>query len=252
MVSLIRPQLICIVALLSLISADAWRPALGADPVMNDRSIADALSPAKRTGTKRASRDDQDVKGQSEKGQSEQRALELVSNHLPELGKLLQRLKSDNQRQYDLAIRDLAKSAKRLEYAKSRDEELYEIEVELLKSQASVKILAAKLKVRDSESGRKQLRQSVQRQLSAEIAKADYTVRLLKERADRAQEQLTAAKNRMGSLKQDSSVQLEKKYSVLLRNAGRLKPENGKKAAKSKSNNAAKAKPSAAKKPTKE
>jgi hypothetical protein len=242
MVNRIGSQPICIAALLALIAVDNWRPAAGADPVVNAKSVADALSPAKRTGSKRASADNQ----------SEQRALELVSNHLPDLGKLLQRLKSDNQRQYDLAIRDLAKSAKRLEYAKSRDEDLYEIEVEILKSQSSVKILAAKLKVRDSDSGRKQLRQSVRRQLNAEIAKADYTVRLLKERADKAQEQLSAAKKRMDSLKQESDVQLEKKYSVLLRNAGRLDPDGTKKTAKSKSNNAAKAKPAAAKKSNKE
>ena len=174
------------------------------DPVVNATSLADANPASKRATKKRI-----EVEPQAEKS-----ALELVDEHLPELSVLLQRLKADNVRQYDLAIRDLSRSAKRLESARNRDEELYELEVELLKSQSNVKILSAKLKVRDSDLDRQALRKAVQRQLDAEIAKADYAVRTLKERAERAQQQLSAATERMQSLHDNSSTQLDKKYAT--------------------------------------
>ncbi|MGB7343124.1 MAG: hypothetical protein WBD20_02830 [Pirellulaceae bacterium] len=183
----------------------------GADPVVNASSIAD-LNPG--DGNEKAKRPALDR-------EIEQRAQALVKQHLPELGKLLSRIQTDNPRQYELAIRDLAKSARRLESAKSRDEELYEIEVELLKSQSSLKLYAAKLKVRDNEDDRQALRKSAQRQLNAEVARAKYNVRILAERAQRAQQQLSAANDKLNSLEENSESLLEKKYVSLLRSVGR-------------------------------
>ena len=146
----------------------------------------------------------------------------LVQDHLPELKKLLENLKKENPRQYDAAIRDLAKSARRLTTIKNRDEEWFEIEVEMLKTQSSIKLLTAKLKVRDSQADRKLLRDTAKRLHQAELAKAQYNVRYLQERADKAQQQLSTAKTRLESIEDNSESRLEKSYLGFLKNAGRL------------------------------
>ena len=114
--------------------------------------------------------------------------------HLPELDAVLARLRSDQSREYDRAIRDLAKSARKLEVARNRDEQLYDLEVELLKAQNQVNLLTAKLKVRDSQSDRDHLRSSAARLQQAQIARAEYDLEQCRDRYERAKQQLDAAK----------------------------------------------------------
>ena len=151
-------------------------------------------------------------------------ATQLVSAHLPELKPVLKHLRSEEPRQYDVAIRDLARSARRLETAKKRGEELYEIEVELLQAQSNAKLLTAKLKVRDSESDRKRLREAAKRLHHAELARTQYEVKSLQERLKKTQQQLTAASGRLTAKQDNQDDQLEKSYLNFLRKAGR-KPE---------------------------
>ena len=149
-------------------------------------------------------------------------ATQLVETHLPDLKPVLNHLRTDDPNQYNLAIRDLAKSARRLETSKKRDSELYDIDVELLQAQSSVRLLAAKLKVRDNQADRKRLREAAARLQQAELARAKFDVRVLQERLERTQKSLTAAQLRLAS-KQASD--LEKTYTGLLRKAGR-KPDD--------------------------
>ena len=53
--------------------------------------------------------------------ETEAKAVGLVNAHLPELKDVLKRLRADQPREYDRAIRDLAKSSRKLELAKNRD-----------------------------------------------------------------------------------------------------------------------------------
>ena len=186
--------------------------------VVNDRSVADAGSKADKAKTDtaqpapaaKAAKADRDLDGA---------ATHLVETHLPELKSVLAHLRSQQPREYGLAIRDLAKSARRLEAAKNRDQRLYDIEVELLQAQSDAKLLTAKLKVRDNEPDRKQLREAVQRLQQAEIARAKYEIRTLRERLRKTQQLLDAAESRL-TTKQDQD-QLEKSYLNFLRKAGR-------------------------------
>ena len=191
-------------------------------PTINSRSLADASDATKQTG-KSKTKSKATAKPRVDQ-KTEQIALSLVNEHLPELKKLLSSLKKDDPRQYDLAIRDLVKSARKLDQAKNRDEELFEIEVEMLKTQSNVKLLAAKLKVRDSESDRNLLRKAVERLRNAEISKAEYNVRYLADRLERAQKLHTAAKNRLDSIKRNKDAAIEKSYTTLLKNAERATP----------------------------
>jgi hypothetical protein len=140
---------------------------------------------------------------------------------LPELKPVLDHLRSDDPHQYNLAVRDLAKSARRLEAAKHRDQQLFEIEVELLQAQSSVRLLTAKLKVRDSQTDRQSLRKAVSRLQEAELNRTRYDIQMLKERLDRTKKSLDAAEQRLGAKQDNFRDQLEKSYLGLLRKAGR-------------------------------
>lgn len=153
--------------------------------------------------------------------ETESKAIGLVKAHLPELNDVLDRLRADQPRQYDRAIRDLAKSVRKLELAKNRDELLYEIELELLKAQNQVNLLTAKLKVRDSQPDRKKLRDSVARLQQSHVARIQYDVELYRQRLARAKQQFDAAGKRLEAKQSDSQQQLEKTYLGLLRKAGR-------------------------------
>lgn len=153
--------------------------------------------------------------------QAEAKVNALVQSHLPELRRVLDRLRTDEPRQYARAIRDLAKSARKLELAKKRDERLYDIEVELLKSTNQVNLLTAKLKVRDNRANRKELRLAAQQLLEARAARATYDVELFRDRLQRTEKQLNAAQKRLDEGRRDPQKTLEKTYRQLLRDAGR-------------------------------
>ncbi len=146
---------------------------------------------------------------------------QLVDVHLPELRPLLERLRHDQPRQYALAIRDLSRSARRLENIQKRDLELFRQEVAVLKARTQVKLLTAKLKVRDNDDDRQQLRAAVARQHHAQRERLRYEVQSLEQRIQRAQKQLASAKQRLDEKQPDNETQIEKVYAGLLRKAGR-------------------------------
>lgn len=179
----------------------------------NERSVAENTANQKKKTPERPV-------GKTDSGE-ERAATQLVQSHLPDLKPVLDHLRSDDPRQYNLAIRDLAKSARRLETSKTRDQELYDIELELLQARSSVQLLTAKLKVRDNQSDRKSLRAAASRLQQAELSRAKYDVRVLQERFDRMQKSLDAATQRLAMKETNVEEQLETSYLGLLRKAGR-------------------------------
>lgn len=173
----------------------------------NSKTVADS-GEAKRKQTAQPAVDQE----------TEAKALKLVQAHLPELKDVLKRLRVREPREYDRAVRDLVKSARKLEQAKNRDERLFDLEVELLKSQNQVNLLTAKLKVRDSKTDRKKLRESLDRLNTAQVLRAQYDVDVYTERLERAQKLLEVAEKR---LKSKRDIDIDKSYSGLLRKAGR-------------------------------
>ena len=155
---------------------------------------------------------------------TERSVLQLVRTHLPEIDRMLSRLRESNRADYQRAIRDLAKSVRKLELAKKRDEALFEIEVQILKARSNVNLLTAKLKLRDSDSDRHSLRKAGERLLQAEAARDQYDVRVLEERLANTKRQIDALKKRIADKKSHSDSVLEKNYVAYLRRAG-LRPE---------------------------
>jgi Mg2+ and Co2+ transporter CorA len=169
----------------------------------------------------------QQTKNRELNSQSEQLALQLVSEHLPQLTPLLQQLKIDQTRQYDRAIVDLARSAKKLNAAQKRDERLFQVELELLKADTEANLTAARLKVRDKLQDRNKLHDAVARLHAAKQAKMQYEVELLRKRLARDQTLLAAAEQNLSTFEEDSSNSVDAVYAMLLRKADR-KPAAGK------------------------
>ena len=167
------------------------------------------------------------VKNRELTSQSEQLAMQLVSEHLPQLTPLLQQLKIDQTRQYERAIVDLARSAKKLSTAQKRDERLFQVELELLKAGTEANLITARLKVRDKVQDRNKLRDAVARLHSAKQVKMQYDVELLRTRLARDQTLLAAAEKNLSTFKEDSSNSVDAVYATLLRKADR-KPVAGK------------------------
>lgn len=153
--------------------------------------------------------------------ESEARANQLVVSHLPELKNILRRLRESEQQEYAKAIHDLARSARKLELAESRADGGFEVELQLLKSQTKVNLLTARLRVRDSNRDRKQLRSALNRFHSAQIERTKYEVQALRNRLVHTQKQLASAEQRLESKQQLTTEQLEKNYLRLIRKAGR-------------------------------
>ena len=122
--------------------------------------------------------------------ESERWSSSLVQAHLPELTNVLRQLRAVQPQEYERVIKDLAKAARKLELAQNRDQRLFEIEVELLQAEHHTSLLTAKLKVRDSESDRKRLRDAAKRLHDAQITRAQYDVDVMRLRLARSQQQL--------------------------------------------------------------
>jgi hypothetical protein len=158
---------------------------------------------------------------ETEDRETEKIVQQLVQAHLPELTKVLSQLRAVQPQEYDRVIKDLARSARKLEIAQNRDQHLFEIEVELLQAEYHASLLTARLKVRDSESDRKQLREAAKRLQHAQIARAEYDVNAFRQRLARSQQQLESAVARLEARKNEAEDQLEKSYLNMLRKAGR-------------------------------
>ena len=169
----------------------------------------------------------QQPKNRDLNSESEQLAMQLASQHLPQLTPLLEQLKIDQTRQYERAIIDLARSAKKLNAAQKRDERLFQVELELLKADTEANLTAARLKVRDKLQDRNKLHDAVARLHAAKQAKMQYEVELLRKRLARDQTLLAAAEQNLSTFEEDSSNSVDAVYATLLRKADR-KPAAGK------------------------
>jgi len=88
--------------------------------------------------------------------------LKFVQQNHPELSTLLESLKTKNEKEYQRAIRDLFRVTERLAQFHGRDNERYDVELRLWQAQSRLDLLAARLKMSDSDELRAQVRQSLE------------------------------------------------------------------------------------------
>ena len=153
--------------------------------------------------------------------QLENSVLQMVNNHLPEIKVLLDQLRDNEPRQYDLAIRNLAKSSRRLQAARKRGEEAFELEVHIVQAQSSINLLIAKLKVRDNKMDRQSLFEATRRIELAEIERAKHELATSQSRLAKLQEQVAAMEKRLLEKQSKLDETVDKDFQSYLRKSGR-------------------------------
>lgn len=152
---------------------------------------------------------------------TDQVALRLVRQYLPELEPMLDRLRQSDAKQFKRATAELARWSRRLELAQKRDQRLYEIEVESLKAEAEVNLLTARLKVRDDAADRERLKTAMARLQQAKLARGQYDVEMLTVKMKRVQQQLKTARERLQTMRSNVNDDPDAAYVDQLRKAGR-------------------------------
>ncbi|GAB5403450.1 MAG: hypothetical protein Aurels2KO_16810 [Aureliella sp.] len=107
---------------------------------------------------------------------------EFVAKHLPELTKLLERLKKQGKGQYQRAARDLERSIARIENLKTRDEQLHSVELDLWKTRSRLQFAAAEIAIKQPENddtATKRIQKLLKKKTELELDR----LRILRERA---------------------------------------------------------------------
>jgi hypothetical protein len=153
-------------------------------------------------------------------------ALNFVERNHPELSELLAHLKSSQPKQYEQAIKEIYRVTDRLAGIQERDAPLYELEVKLWTAQSRVQLLAARLKMGDSDSVKKDLREALATQVEARLE-------VLKHQKQQAAQRLAKMESDIAQLEDNKDQAIERQLEMLSRGAS---GRNGAKASKSNKN----------------
>lgn len=139
-------------------------------------------------------------------------ALNFVERNHAELSELLAHLKTSQPKQYEQAIKEIYRVTERLAGVQERDTLHYELEVKLWTAQSRVQLLAARLKMGDSESVKKELREALGRQIDARLD-------VLKHQKQQAADRLAKAESDISQLEANKEQAIERQLEMLARGA---------------------------------
>jgi hypothetical protein len=139
--------------------------------------------------------------------------MNFVERNHTELGELLDYLKTGQPRQYEQAIKDIYRVTERLATIQERDPLHYELEVKLWTAQSRVQLLAARLKMGDSDSIKKDLREAL-------AAQVDARLDVLKHQKKQAAERLERMDKDIEQLETNKDRAVERQLESLARSAG--------------------------------
>lgn len=140
----------------------------------------------------------------------EQLATTFIKSHHPELGTLLEVLKTTDRPKYDSAIKDVSKVIKRLEGARKRDEKLYELEIAGWKIQSKIDLLLAKGMAKDKSFKESDLKQLVENRIDNQIQRTNREIELIDQRKASLAETLNKLNN-------NRQTQIEKQLANILK-----------------------------------
>ncbi len=104
----------------------------------------------------------------SKNKKDEEQALAFVQQHLPELARLIRRLKQIDPKQYRRALAELNRQRRRLENWHRRNPKRYRLELAAWKAQQKAQLLAARLAMDPGNRQlQRQLREAIQQQVRA-------------------------------------------------------------------------------------
>ena len=124
----------------------------------------------------------------------------FVREHHPDLEALLIYLKQNRPGDYEKAFRELFAVSERLARIQEQDDGRYELELARWKLQSRIQLLAARLKMEQSDELRQQLREALAEQVDVEIAIAVRDRERLQDRVEKLEariEKLTGGKQQM-------------------------------------------------------
>jgi len=140
-------------------------------------------------------------------------AINFVERNHAELSELLAHLKTSQPRQYEQAIKEIYRVTERLAGVQERDPLHYELEVKLWTAQSRVQLLAARLKMGDGESVRKELREALATQIDARLD-------VLKHQKQQAAERLAKMESDISQLEDNKEKAIQRQLEMLARGAG--------------------------------
>jgi len=144
-------------------------------------------------------------------------ALAFVQRNHAELADLLAALKTSQPEEYERAIKDILRVTDRLALLQDRDQLQYELEVAAWTAQSRVELLAAKLKMGNTEELTRQLREALQTQNSAKAA-------LLKHERQRVADRLNKLDSEIARFDGDRDELVNKQVKALTRAANESRP----------------------------
>ena len=145
-------------------------------------------------------------------------ALFFVKKHAVELLPLLDKLKKDNLKQYQLEIREVFQVTELL--AELMDEpRRYELELKIWKTESKAHVLVAKLST-PSEEERKKIEASLQ-DLARELV--DLDIQVLECKADQLDKELGAVKDELARARDSTEKSIKTRYEGLLEQARKRK-----------------------------
>jgi hypothetical protein len=109
----------------------------------------------------------------------------FVREHHPELEALLVYLKKNRSADFERAFRELFGVSERLARIQEQDDVRYELELSHWKLQSRIQLLAARLKMEQTEELREQLRAALEEQVEVQIAIAQRERQRMAERLER-------------------------------------------------------------------
>jgi hypothetical protein len=140
----------------------------------------------------------------------------FVERNHAELADLLAHLKENQSREYERAIRELFRVTERLATIQERDTTQYDLELALWTAQSQVQLLAAKMKMGDSDQLREELRAALETQADARLA-------LLKHERQRAQNRLSRIEGDIAQFSSQREQLIERQLKFLTK-SGRERP----------------------------
>lgn len=143
----------------------------------------------------------------------------FVERNHPELSGLLAHLKENQPKEYERAVRELHRVTERLAGIQERDPTQYELEIKLWAAQSQVQLLAARLKMGQTEELKNQLRETLS-------AQADAKVELLKHEKSRVAGRLSKIERDLARFEGERQQVIEKQLELLTRD---VNPQKGNK-----------------------
>jgi hypothetical protein len=145
--------------------------------------------------------------------QREMAALRFVAEHHPELGQVLERLKTVDVDEYRQAIREISESVEQLGRILQQDEELHALILGAWKIQSQAELLAAQFacaKEKD-EKVAQQIKDLLYRRV-------DLERRMVEHRRDRLLEQVQYAEENLQRMQEHRERMVESRFNALTRN----------------------------------